>query len=401
MMAKKNLKLISENAKTREDGIENNNERCYEIYVEGNKLKGYREFKDNIHPEWVSKPSRDNEYATQGLCHAGENVLITSYDTNKKENSILDIIDSEGRRKQLYFDNQSHVGGIGYDENSGKIYVSNGGKVNIYDTEYIASLKNGDTLEKYTSFKVNDDALLDGEKLKASYLNVHDGQLLVGNFIRSDVSDAKNLKDYSATIPMLCRYNLTENGDPTLVQQVRIPYEQVQGLDVYNHNGKDYYLFSTSYGRTNDSKLIIATIENNQFETIGTLKMPCMAEQVSVTDDGKLGVVFESDCTKYFGATKEIGNVCYLNIDDIIKEKQKDYDQKYETVMSLKSDYPGFFREDGSISDFSSKILSHISKIDQDDLISLNDAVNLNDNIQGIPYNVPTTGPDFDLDDDF
>lgn len=335
MSKNKKVCLIDESYKTREEGIANNNKKCEDSYINGNKLKNYPDFKDYIVEKWVSKPTRDNEFASQGLCHVDKNVLITSYDTEEKKNSILDIVDDKGRRKQLKFDNQSHVGGIAYHEASGKIFVSDGGKVNIYETDYISSLKDGDVLKNYTPVDISKNALNKGEKINASYLAVHNDQLLVGNFIRKDFSDKENLKEYNATIPMLSFYNLNKNGEPVHYDTIEIPYKQVQGMSVYNHNGKDYYLFSTSFGRTNDSKLIISTIEDGQFKTVDTMKLPCMTEQISVNKDGKLGVVFESDCTKYTGATKEIGNVCYIDIESKINDLEKTKEIMDSAVSSL------------------------------------------------------------------
>ena len=75
-------------------------------------------------------------------------------------------------------------------------------------------------------------------------------------------------------------------------------------------------------------RIYIAEENNGVFEPIGFLEMPSMSEQISLDESGNLMVVFESDCCKYGDgedgngkASIQIGNVCYLSVDKIMKNK--------------------------------------------------------------------------------
>ena len=317
--------FIPDSQASKENSVKSNNEKCHDVYVTGDKISEYDTFKENLVEKWVSKPHRDSEFASQGLCHVGEYTLMTSYDTSdtgnwftsgakaligmddwdtKTSNSRLDIVDEQGRTKTLYFNHDGHVGGIGFDNDSNNIYVSYGSKVQVFSTDTIEAAKNGETIKPDNTISVPK------EVGTASYLTAHDGVLYIGKF-----DEEKDTK--------LAICQLNEKGEVADTKIVDVPYEKVQGFEVVHHNGQDYYLFSTSYGRGNDSKLIIATLnEDNEFERIGSVKMPAMAEQISLDKDGNLGIIFESDSINYAGSKQSIGNVLYIDIESIIDDKE-------------------------------------------------------------------------------
>ena len=317
--------------KSQKSAVEKNSKACENIYINGDKVSDMKDFKDVLENHFVSKPSRDTEFASQGLCHIGEYTLITSYDptdrdrsfkellrdyaigaedSNKKtENSRIDIIDSEGRTKTLILDNKAHVGGIAYHEESGKIFVSNEKFVNVYDIQTLANAKDGETIKAERSFNFSE--LYTGN---ASYLQVHNDNLYVGRFDKDDETK-------------LYKYELDKNGKESNPQEITVPYHKVQGMEILEHNGKEYFIFSTSHGRENDSQLIFAELtDEGKFETITKMTIPCMAEQISFNKDGKLGIVFESDSTYYTGSDMEIGNVLYIDAEKVFAEHVSDWD---------------------------------------------------------------------------
>jgi WD40 repeat protein len=296
---------------------ENNQKFCQDKYKGTKKFDDYPLFRRAlIDGMYTSKPCRDSRYASQGVCQIGNTTFITSYDTaftktaipwetDDKRRSILDIIDDKGRHKRLRFDNEAHVGGISYNSHYEKIYVSGpDGTVNIYDMDDVASLENGDTLDKHINIKVDH---------AASYLTVDNDSLLVGEFT----------EDGPGTLTF---YDITDKGNNLKYsKQIEVPFEKAQGVCTIEKNGEKFYVFSCSYGRQSDSKLIVARLNGDEFEKVRSITLPCMSEQVSVDKDGNLMVVFESDCKKYgyqaYRSTTLIGNVVHLDSDELIRER--------------------------------------------------------------------------------
>lgn len=304
------------------------NNECYQVYFNSDKFKNYSNFKFCLVNKYTNKLHRDSSYATQGCCDVNGTVLVTSYDTGfqvisnkkgkkhcvertEKYNSVLDIVDSFGRFKILTFDNTAHVGGIAYDNKSGKLYVSNEDAINCYDIDYVSTLTSGECLTEYK--KTNLTKNKDGIK-SASYLTAYNGNLYAGEF---DDQSYKNVT----------KYNIDSKGNLEVDKIYEVPYKKVQGMCIYEYKGEEYYFFSSSYGRGNDSNLYVAKLENDKLEKIGSITMPCMSEGISIDNEGNLMVTFESDCMKYGdgadgnGTTKggmQVGNVCYLDPEKII-----------------------------------------------------------------------------------
>ena len=329
-MGRKIPKLTS--GQSQKSAVEKNTKACEDIYIKGDKVSDMKDFKDVLENHFVSKPSRDTEFASQGLCHIGEYTLITSYDPTDRSgffksvgnhfigaedwfdtttrNSRIDIVDSEGRTKTVNLDNKSHVGGIAFHEETGKIYVSNDSKINIYDINDLAAVKDGGTLKPKDSFDFKKDS-----GGNAAYVQVHGDNLYAGRF-----SEEKNAK--------LIKYELDDDGNPSNPKTYKVPYAKVQGMEILEHNGKEYFIFSTSYGRGNDSQLVFAELtDEGKFETITKMTIPCMSEQISFNEDGKLGIVFESDSTYYTGSDMEIGNVLYIDANEVFREHVEDWDK--------------------------------------------------------------------------
>jgi len=215
----------------------------------------------------------------------------------------------------LVLDNKSHVGGIAFHEESGKVFVSNDSKVNVYDINTIANAKDGDTIKPESSF---DFKKLSGGN--ASYLQVHNNNLYVGIFSKESGAS-------------LYRYDLDSEGNESNPEKFKVPYSKVQGLEILENDGKEYFIFSTSYGRTNSSQLSFSELtDSGKFEPVTYMKVPCMSEQISFNKNGQLGIVFESDSTYYANASKEIGNVLYIDAEEYLKENINDWAEEKEKL---------------------------------------------------------------------
>ena len=315
-----------------------NNKKCIEIYIEGNKVNNFPEFKKLLEPKFVSKPTRDTGYASQGLCHAGGNVLITSYKEDSP--SKLDIVNEIGQSKTIKLDvpNGAHVGGVAYHEESGNVYIPTGKKLFVYTSEDIANTKNGEKIKHSAEIDISK---MDVKPDSISFVTVHGDGLYVGAFHRETSGLSGVFEKQYTSKPEIVRYQLNSDGTVNMDAEpikYKIP-DKVQGFDIVEKNGKEYFIFSTSFGRNNDSKVLICTPdENGKMQTLKSIKLPCMAEEVSINKDGQLGIVFESDCTKfdewYDSANMEIGNVLYIDINSVINELSKE-DEKANGVVDL------------------------------------------------------------------
>lgn len=311
---------------------------CYNIYFNTKKFKSFNDFIRFLRPDkFVSKTERDSNYATQGCCSYGPYTLTTSYDTGwhldgqkEKKKSILNIVDNEGRKKTLYLNHKGHVGGITYYEKENLIYIPGENKektgktiktIDIYDINDIAILNNYETIIPKKQYILNKE----NDKIEtASYLTIHENTLYTGVW-------KKNKKG------RITKYTLDSFGNPQYQTTLTPPINNIQGMCIYEVNGKEYFIFSGSYGRNNKSELAISVLDkNNNLQKIGNYKIPCMAEQISIDENGDLMISFESDCIQYGdgvdgkgNANVQIGNVCFLDIQKIIEEcKNKDYAKK-------------------------------------------------------------------------
>lgn len=154
----------------------------------------------------------------------------------------------------------------------------------------------GSTLTNYTSVTLENHP---------SYLTVDGNTLYAGLFTENGPGK-------------LSIYDLAEDGkNIQFERQITVSFEKVQGMCVLHKNNVDYFVFSCSYGRQNDSRLVVATLHGNEFIQVKSILMPCMAEQVSVDSHGDIMLVFESDSIKYgyqaVSATTLIGNVIHLD----------------------------------------------------------------------------------------
>ena len=263
----------------------------------------YRDYNKYLLDKRVCKPHKNSRYATQGVTQVNDSIFVTYYDTDRLKNSIVDIIKKDGHIT-LELDNKSHVGGISYHKEFNKVFISNNSYVNCYDLSDIKKLNHGDTLVMGNKIKVHDEVGI------ASYLTVFGNNLYVGRFNKDEKTK-------------LAIYDITEEGI-VFRKLLDVPFKKLQGMCVYSFNGNLYYLFSKSYGRRSSSTLIVTRLIDNKFTKVKEFLIPCMAEQISVSDKS-LMIVFESDCSKYnssiLNSSKtKINNIIYLDIEKLLTD---------------------------------------------------------------------------------
>lgn len=297
----------------------------------------YLDFSNCITGKSIPLPNVDTNFIPQGSCQVGDYTLIVAYDggsdvqsnflssllsskkTVEKSNSLVYVVDKNGNLvRTVSLDGKYHCGSIAYEEESGSIYITgksgtdggNGCYINRYNVEDILN-SNATSITSTNQIKVDDSNRLKSStngKSSAAYLNIYNHKIYVGNF--SDNQEG-----------IIKEYALNSNGtlDENSENIIKNPYDKTQGMCIYPYKGEDYYLFSTSYGRKNDSVIYVAKKgENGSFETVNNLTFPCMAEQINVCDNGDISILFESSAAKYQDASSRINDVCFLDFERLL-----------------------------------------------------------------------------------
>jgi len=251
--------------------------------------------------------NESSSFVPQGICQAEKYILITAYHSKKKQNSVVYVVDAEGRSlvSTLTLPNKYHLGGIAFD-----------GK-NIWLT--------GDTSDKYTGepfvqyisyedfarmieepvYEVGTDEISGPVyiKNKPSFLECDNGILWVGTYIGRE----------STNKGFMNGYKITEKEDGpelnTFMYSVISGIDSsVQGVDIKDGNlyvsssyggsiGSVRSSFVTRYnftdGKNGDRDINISKKEVKRVE------VPKMNEEILVTDSGII-INFEAaaDCWK-------------------------------------------------------------------------------------------------------
>lgn len=239
-------------------------------------------------------PGLNTTYVPQGLCLArcGEKMyrLISAYDSEKKNNSCIYIIDKNGEYKKTLYLNDSigvHVGGITADNNS-NVYVcdSKNGTIRVYDSNEIYMQDDKTTINQIANYKV------DIIPSCISY-NKFDNSIYVATFN----------KDCTST---LTKYSLDLKRNEDIIA---IP-PKIQGI-TFLSNGE--IVLSQSYGIANDSTLLIGKINNKEFVCDRSIILPPCSEEIYATENDNIFVLFES-AAKKFKCKKRMNKVILIKI---------------------------------------------------------------------------------------
>ncbi len=240
-----------------------------------------------------------NQMVPQGICKAGDYILISAYDSTSKkwlqngrkvQNSVIYIMSENGEfLNTLVLPDVNHVGGLTFDGRN--VWIAKSGNKTCSLVSYDVIKMAAEHADKSVQL---DDYLADMHcDRDASFVEYHDGKLWIGTF-----SGKKN--GYSEV-------GIYEIGDADNAYKLRelntlkLP-AKAQGLSFYEVNGEEYIIVSTSYGRKNNSIYYmykLDVVEDVQLLTYrGKCEMPPMSE--GVFNDGVFSyMVFESAATKY------------------------------------------------------------------------------------------------------
>ena len=239
----------------------------------------------------------------QGVCRMEDYLLITAYDSEGNNNSVIYVMDDKdgGLVATLVYNRKCHMGGIAYDGRY--IWIAEGSKSglgaiskdNMLETIKLATEKNGKSvqLENIIWQRVKE---LDG----TSYLTFYDDRLWIGEFDKNKESHIYGYSvDYSGGEPKI-----------TAERYIEAP-KRAQGICFHEMHGVKSLGVSISYGRHNNSIMgfydLVDYMEPTKREDgilvinkkeYKSLIMPSMLEQISVDGD-KMYCIYESCARKY------------------------------------------------------------------------------------------------------
>lgn len=266
----------------------------------------------------------------QGICYDETSgyLLITGYYEDGAYPSVIMVLnEATGEFINAYSlktvegkDYFGHVGGIASSKNT--VYVVSEGECYTFPADELLKTVNTTYIQFQGHFKLN---------TKGSFACYHNETLWVGDFVESDEKALKEIKDITTlesgeTFYAYCEGYILINGLPNADKinsestgyipdyMLAIP-QQVQGM-AFTKTGK--IIFSTSYGRKNDSVLYIFNdmlsqekhgiklIDNKEVdfyacsnEYLSTdIIAPPMSEGLANSPD-KIYIMFESGAEKY------------------------------------------------------------------------------------------------------
>ena len=281
----------------------------------------------------------------QGICVAGDYILITAYCSvdyykenliinineesnmtrminevqHERHNSVMYVLSEKTKRHitTLVFDDKSHVGGITFDGEY--IWVAKGGNCKVEAYSY-------DTIKKLVGRYESSTYLEEPEyefmsDSTSSFISYYDDTVWVGRH-------NENMDENG----VLIGYSLSDDEYVGLndSHQVIIIPPSANGAVFVEVDEVVYLFVTTSYGRNKDSLLNIYKVEFSDEEVLRlqeykVLELPPMAEEICVNGD-QMYFLFESGATTYstvesYKCSNIVSTVRIENIRDIIYNK--------------------------------------------------------------------------------
>lgn len=294
-----------------------------------NENENYKKFLKHFSAGFTV-PGLFEGFIPQSICYdeTTENFLIGGYYENGELPSVICSVDKatgkfEKAVKLKNIDGSyyyGHTGGIA--SSDGYIYVTSDGEAFVISSKSIKKASNGDDVSFENNFKLH---------TKGSFANCSGGIFWTGDFIENSKKEKEKVKNVTTlpsgeTFYAYCEGYVLEDGLPSVEKLnselngyipdyfAAIP-EQVQGISVTNAGN---FVFSTSYGRRNDSIIKIFNditvsekvgeilIDSTPVELLAfssdLLKKEYIAPPLSEGAeyvDGTLYLLFESGAAKY------------------------------------------------------------------------------------------------------
>lgn len=258
----------------------------------------------------------------QGICIAGDYMLVTAYDNNGGNSVVYVLSNEEPTNRQflttIVLPDANHVGGITYDGKRVWIAKSTTRKCSVIDYDIIKkaaeSGENSYFLKSYTQ-NVTCGAV-------ASFIAYHDGRIWVGTY--------SNLNSGMGT---LRSFDIIEGEKLALVEQEEITIPgYANGVSFMENDGETYMAVSTSKGRYFHSEIYFYKVakdidgERNLYYNYGSGKFPPMAEEL-VCDGENTYLLFESSATcysteKYNRCSYPVDRICALSTAKLFQNQQ-------------------------------------------------------------------------------
>lgn len=259
----------------------------------------------------------------QGICVAGDYMLITAYDKELEHNSIIYVLSQEenGQREFLttiILPDINHVGGIAFDGEYVWIAKSISGYCSGISYETIEEAVSSG--EKYYALSDYEENAYCG--ITASFVTYHGEYLWIGTFREHGNGT-------------LSCYRIIQEGrrDLQLEDTIEIP-ACAQGVSFLEGEGKTYMILPTSKGRYRDSNIYLYEMKERDGEISllekGKYKFPPMAEEVT-SDGAYTYFLFESAATcystkRYKKCTYPVDRICAVSNQELLCELME-YDQ--------------------------------------------------------------------------
>lgn len=263
----------------------------------------------------------ENDFATnmvpQGLCVAGDYLLVTAYDYEKEHNSVIYVMsNSDTKDRQLLstvvLPDKNHVGGIAFDGEYVWVARSTSkeiGAIKLSDIEEAAKHE-AYSLDYYKKVKC---------LTTASFITCYGGKIWVGLYDEDNKATLQGfeLNKDSMTLELKCTATVPK---------------RCQGAAFAERNGKTYLFTSSSYGR-NLSSYIRAYEVTELGEKVGTslvneFTLPPMTEELEVCGDHLL-IMTEASATEYSAKSLDrcicpMDRISAASIDTLIEDGASD-----------------------------------------------------------------------------
>lgn len=239
-------------------------------------------------------PEAYQSMVVQGLTKAGDQLVISAYDHDGGQNSILYLLGSDGRlQRTVDLGFQAHVGGIAYDGPHDLLWTT-GAEGQVYALSWTSiqdGTYQGEILCAFDAGLVNHN----GGKV-ASFMTIDGSDLYVGSYVDGGSG-------------VLNRYDIADAMNPALLSQVKIP-QRIQGITfIWNEETQTKRMLLSQSYQMSDSHLLSFTYDDaitEYAEPEEDIVMPEGMEQIQSSANG-LYVLFESGARPY-RATARLAN---------------------------------------------------------------------------------------------
>lgn len=293
----------------------------------------------------------DDDFMPQGITIVGDKILVTAYDTDKKQNSRIYVYDKSNKDNDytIILNNKTHVGGITYDkENHVLLVTGSHGSVKAYDYDKISVVAQKNQKGSYEKEDIVVD-LADEENYSIalnSNINMNYEEKANGTYTTKYNSattyyDNETNKIYIGKFgkggKIVCgdvEYDKT-TGTYNIKNEVSVAADSgIQGMSTYHKDGKTYLVETRSYGENKTEvtvRDITKGIENDILVGSTTLDQE-YGEGIYIDNKGQATIVHESG---YYG---DYDHTTTVDVNKIIEENNKesnpitilDWDETYE-----------------------------------------------------------------------